>query len=170
MQPGASCGVRRQIHTRPAPQTPTGFAAGRATEEENTMSWLEKLLPAKIQQTDPTERRQVPEGLWIKCPSCETTEYVVLSSTGETVGTIAGAAGGAAAGYGGAAGGAATGAAIGSAFFHGIGTVVGAVAGGIMGALTGAGVGGAIGNKVGEQIDKARKSFVCNKCKTQISG
>ena len=30
-----------------------------------------------------------------KCPSCETTEYVVLSSTGETVGTIAGAAGGA---------------------------------------------------------------------------
>ena len=26
------------------------------------MSWLEKLLPAKIQQTDPTERRQVPEG------------------------------------------------------------------------------------------------------------
>ena len=39
------------------------------------MSWLEKLLPAKIQQTDPTERRQVPEGLWIKCPSCETVLY-----------------------------------------------------------------------------------------------
>ena len=35
------------------------------------MSWLEKLLPSKIQQTDPTERRQMPEGLWIKCPSCE---------------------------------------------------------------------------------------------------
>ena len=30
------------------------------------MSWLEKLLPAKIQQTDPAERRQIPEGLWIK--------------------------------------------------------------------------------------------------------
>jgi acetyl-CoA carboxylase carboxyl transferase subunit beta len=39
------------------------------------MSWLEKLLPPKIQQTDPTERRTVPEGLWIKCPSCETVLY-----------------------------------------------------------------------------------------------
>ena len=27
------------------------------------MSWLEKLLPSKIQQTDPTVRRQMPEGL-----------------------------------------------------------------------------------------------------------
>ncbi len=39
------------------------------------MSWLEKLLPPKIQQTDPTERRTVPEGLWIKCPACETVLY-----------------------------------------------------------------------------------------------
>ena len=40
------------------------------------MSWLEKLLPAKIQQTNPTERhQQIPEGLWIKCPSCETVLY-----------------------------------------------------------------------------------------------
>jgi acetyl-CoA carboxylase carboxyl transferase subunit beta len=39
------------------------------------MSWLEKLLPPKIQQTDPNERRTVPEGLWIKCPSCETVLY-----------------------------------------------------------------------------------------------
>ena len=39
------------------------------------MSWLEKLLPAKIAQTDPSERRQVPEGLWIKCPACETVLY-----------------------------------------------------------------------------------------------
>ena len=30
------------------------------------MSWLEKLLPPKIQQTDPSERRTIPEGLWIK--------------------------------------------------------------------------------------------------------
>ena len=28
------------------------------------MSWLEKLLPPKIQQTDPSERRTIPEGLW----------------------------------------------------------------------------------------------------------
>ena len=39
------------------------------------MSWLEKLLPPKIQHTDPSERRSVPEGLWIKCPSCETVLY-----------------------------------------------------------------------------------------------
>jgi acetyl-CoA carboxylase carboxyl transferase subunit beta len=39
------------------------------------MSWLEKLLPPKIQQTDPAERRSVPEGLWIKCPACETVLY-----------------------------------------------------------------------------------------------
>ncbi len=39
------------------------------------MSWLEKLLPPKIQPTDPTERRSVPEGLWVKCPSCESVLY-----------------------------------------------------------------------------------------------
>jgi len=39
------------------------------------MSWLEKLLPPKIQQTDRADRRGVPEGLWIKCPSCETVLY-----------------------------------------------------------------------------------------------
>ena len=39
------------------------------------MSWLEKLLPPKIQPTDPSERRSVPEGLWVKCPSCETVLY-----------------------------------------------------------------------------------------------
>lgn len=40
------------------------------------MSWLEKLLPAKIQQTSPADRQQqIPEGLWIKCPSCETVLY-----------------------------------------------------------------------------------------------
>jgi acetyl-CoA carboxylase carboxyl transferase subunit beta len=39
------------------------------------MSWLEKLLPPKIQPTDPSERRTVPEGLWTKCPTCETVLY-----------------------------------------------------------------------------------------------
>ncbi|MBV8125921.1 MAG: acetyl-CoA carboxylase carboxyltransferase subunit beta [Burkholderiaceae bacterium] len=39
------------------------------------MSWLEKLLPPKMQQGDPADRRTVPEGLWIKCPSCETVLY-----------------------------------------------------------------------------------------------
>ena len=39
------------------------------------MSWLEKLLPPKMQQNDRGERRTVPEGLWIKCPACETVLY-----------------------------------------------------------------------------------------------
>ena len=39
------------------------------------MSWLEKLLPPKIQHTDPSDRRSVPEGVWVKCPSCETVLY-----------------------------------------------------------------------------------------------
>jgi acetyl-CoA carboxylase carboxyl transferase subunit beta len=39
------------------------------------MSWFEKLLPPKIQPTDPEQRRAVPEGLWIKCPACETVLY-----------------------------------------------------------------------------------------------
>lgn len=39
------------------------------------MSWLDKLLPPKIQHTDPAQRRSVPEGLWIKCPSCEAVLY-----------------------------------------------------------------------------------------------
>jgi len=36
---------------------------------------LEKLLPPKIKQTDPSERRTVPEGLWSKCPACESVLY-----------------------------------------------------------------------------------------------
>jgi acetyl-CoA carboxylase carboxyl transferase subunit beta len=44
-------------------------------KELDAMSWLEKLLPPKIQPTDPAGRRQVPEGLWVKCPSCETVLY-----------------------------------------------------------------------------------------------
>ena len=40
------------------------------------MSWLEKLLPPKIQQrTESGERRSVPEGLWIKCPQCDSVLY-----------------------------------------------------------------------------------------------
>src|SRR6202046_4456443 len=39
------------------------------------MSWLDKLLPAKIKQKDPKSRKGIPEGLWIKCPSCEAVLY-----------------------------------------------------------------------------------------------
>lgn len=39
------------------------------------MSWLDKLLPPKIKQTNPANRKSMPEGLWIKCPSCEAVLY-----------------------------------------------------------------------------------------------
>lgn len=38
------------------------------------MSWIEKLLPPRIQRVDGTGKR-VPEGLWLKCPSCEAVLY-----------------------------------------------------------------------------------------------
>jgi acetyl-CoA carboxylase carboxyl transferase subunit beta len=39
------------------------------------MSWLEKLLPPRIQRSDASTRRSVPEGLWLKCPACEAVLY-----------------------------------------------------------------------------------------------
>jgi len=38
------------------------------------MSWIEKLLPPRINRSD-TSARRVPEGLWVKCPSCEAVLY-----------------------------------------------------------------------------------------------
>ena len=38
------------------------------------MSWIEKLLPPRIQRNDGQQRR-IPEGLWVKCPSCESVLY-----------------------------------------------------------------------------------------------
>lgn len=38
------------------------------------MSWLDKILPPKIQRTE-APRRSVPEGLWVKCPACESVLY-----------------------------------------------------------------------------------------------
>jgi acetyl-CoA carboxylase carboxyl transferase subunit beta len=39
------------------------------------MSWLEKLLPPKIKQTNSARRKSIPEGLWVKCPACEAVLY-----------------------------------------------------------------------------------------------
>ena len=39
------------------------------------MSWLQKLLPPRIKATPGASRKAVPEGLWIKCPSCEAVLY-----------------------------------------------------------------------------------------------
>jgi len=39
------------------------------------MSWLQKLLPPRIKATPGTVKKAIPEGLWIKCPSCEAVLY-----------------------------------------------------------------------------------------------
>ena len=39
------------------------------------MSWLQKLLPPRIKSTPGVRKTPVPEGLWVKCPSCEATLY-----------------------------------------------------------------------------------------------
>jgi acetyl-CoA carboxylase carboxyl transferase subunit beta len=38
------------------------------------MSWLDKLLPPRIKKPSGSGKR-VPEGVWVKCPSCETVLY-----------------------------------------------------------------------------------------------
>jgi acetyl-CoA carboxylase carboxyl transferase subunit beta len=41
------------------------------------MSWFQKLLPPKIKRRELGEagKKNVPEGLWHKCPSCQTVLY-----------------------------------------------------------------------------------------------
>src|SRR5438874_4048820 len=39
------------------------------------MTWLQKLLPPRIKSTPGVSRKAMPEGLWIKCPSCEAVLY-----------------------------------------------------------------------------------------------
>lgn len=38
------------------------------------MSWFEKLLPSRI-RTDAGSKRAIPEGLWSKCPECQSVLY-----------------------------------------------------------------------------------------------
>jgi acetyl-CoA carboxylase carboxyl transferase subunit beta len=39
------------------------------------MSWLQKLLPPKINRSGTVTKKNVPEGLWSKCPSCAAVLY-----------------------------------------------------------------------------------------------
>src|SRR6185312_14185687 len=38
------------------------------------MSWLQKLIPARI-RTAVTQRKGIPEGLWIQCEACQIVLY-----------------------------------------------------------------------------------------------
>lgn len=39
------------------------------------MSWFQRLLPPKIKRSSSSTKKNVPEGLWSKCPSCEGVLY-----------------------------------------------------------------------------------------------
>lgn len=40
------------------------------------MSWFDRLLPPRINRTPASQRaKSVPEGLWMKCPACDTVLY-----------------------------------------------------------------------------------------------
>ena len=39
------------------------------------MSWFEKLLPSTIRTEKSTEKKNIPEGLWHKCPACNSVLY-----------------------------------------------------------------------------------------------
>lgn len=39
------------------------------------MSWIEKILPPRINRNSDAASKRVPEGLWVKCPSCESVLY-----------------------------------------------------------------------------------------------
>ncbi|HLR14061.1 MAG TPA: acetyl-CoA carboxylase, carboxyltransferase subunit beta [Burkholderiaceae bacterium] len=39
------------------------------------MSWIEKILPPRINKKTDNGSKRVPEGVWVKCPSCESVLY-----------------------------------------------------------------------------------------------
>ncbi len=39
------------------------------------MSWIDKLLPPKINRADGGPKKTFPEGLWVKCPACDAALY-----------------------------------------------------------------------------------------------
>lgn len=39
------------------------------------MSWIEKILPPRINKRNEAANKRVPEGVWAKCPSCEAVLY-----------------------------------------------------------------------------------------------
>lgn len=39
------------------------------------MSWIEKILPPRINRKNDAGNKRVPEGVWVKCPSCESVLY-----------------------------------------------------------------------------------------------
>lgn len=39
------------------------------------MSWIDKIIPSGVRKTDTEKRANVPEGLWRKCPKCDSVLY-----------------------------------------------------------------------------------------------
>src|SRR5260221_14328073 len=67
--PGNRTGLSRDLR-REGRSLPQGNSQG-----DGRMSWLQKLLPPKINRTATGAKKNVPEGLWSKCPSCAAVLY-----------------------------------------------------------------------------------------------
>ena len=39
------------------------------------MSWLKNIIPPKIKRIVGRVKKNIPEGLWHKCPTCQTVLY-----------------------------------------------------------------------------------------------
>jgi acetyl-CoA carboxylase carboxyl transferase subunit beta len=52
-----------------------GQRSGGSRKRGGRLSWLQKLLPPRIKSAPGGRKTPVPEGLWVKCASCEATLY-----------------------------------------------------------------------------------------------
>jgi acetyl-CoA carboxylase carboxyl transferase subunit beta len=48
------------------------------------MSWFDRLIPPRIKRSTSTQKK-VPEGIWVKCPSCDTVLYAADLSANQHV-------------------------------------------------------------------------------------
>src|SRR5947208_2178274 len=65
--------AKRTGRAWPAPGCATSAPRSTHHDQGSPMTWLQKQLPPKIKST--SEKKGVPEGLWLKCEGCETVLY-----------------------------------------------------------------------------------------------
>src|SRR5690348_6046413 len=47
----------------------------RFAQQDSTMNWIDKIVPAAIRSETKERRASVPEGLWKKCVKCDAVLY-----------------------------------------------------------------------------------------------
>src|SRR6516225_8623016 len=66
--------MRRAVARDPRADALPADAPPAQTGDVDDMSWLQKLMPARI-RTEGTSKGKVPEGLWEKCDGCGAVLY-----------------------------------------------------------------------------------------------